>query len=430
MRATSYAGGEHSLHKTKEGKLKSSGACGLGWCRHESLNPSLFQFRNVPIPEPIRQVHASYYHNLALGKNSGRLYSWGCGTFTEGNLDGVIPALGQGKDGKDIGGFPQIVKLPLMKTTADADADADGSEESIIDISGGAYHSAVLLDSGRILTFGAGQLGQLGRSSTLKDASGLPVDPEPKEAKAPALNGMPQKIKKIGSGFYNTFAITTEGKLFCTGENQNQQCGAIGHKKKNLLSLSHVKEVEDEVVEDVKGGYCHTLVKTLAGKVFSLGCGDDGQRGDGKEGDDPGRPVITEVNVPVKVAQIAAGANHSIVLGEDGNVFAFGANDVGQCGVKSDDPIISNDDNNDDHDEDDHGGGGSPILSPKIVKLPSNAGKIVHVSAGYAHSVLTAESGKTFVFGQNDNGQLGFGGNNVECGEDPVQQDNPIEVMP
>jgi regulator of chromosome condensation len=297
--------------------------------------------------------------------------------------------------------------------------------EKIKDVTGGAYHSAVLMNTGRILTFGAGQLGQLGRqisqmTSHGGDASGLPVDPQPAVASIPTLSKEMPIIERIGAGFYNTFAISSEGKLFCTGENQNQQCGT-GHN--NLHIFTHVKEVDDHEVEQVDGGYCHTLVKTLAGKVLSLGCGDDGQRGDSREGEDPDRPIMTPIDLPVAAVRIAAGANHSVVLGDDGSVFTFGANDVGQCGVPSD-ALISESENGD-KDE-----GGGPVLSPRKVELPLEAGKVVHVSAGYAHTVLTTSSGRVFVFGQNDNGQLGFGADCLERGEEPQVETSPVEVKP
>lgn len=93
------AGGEHTLfYNAKNKTLFSAGACGLGWCRHHPVTEALFSLRRVRLgsDEPCRLFYASYYHNLAVGARSGKLYSWGCGTFVEGGLDGVIPALGQG----------------------------------------------------------------------------------------------------------------------------------------------------------------------------------------------------------------------------------------------------------------------------------------------------------------------------------------------
>jgi alpha-tubulin suppressor-like RCC1 family protein len=233
----------------------------------------------------------------------------------------------------------------------------------------------------------------------------LPVDQTP----SPAI-GVTEPIKSIGSGFYNTFALCKSGKLYCTGENQNRQCG---QGDDNLRQLTHVKEVTN--AEQVDGGYCHTLIKTISGKVYSMGCGDDGQRGDGKATDNE-RAILTPVSLPVVAQQVAAGANHSVVLGTNGVAYAFGANDVGQCGVPSD-PY-----------EDDDDDGLGPVLTPKPVSLPKHSGEVVNVSAGYAHTVLTMSSGKVFVFGQNDSGQLGVGANKVAAGLDPEVEAKPVEL--
>ena len=321
---SAVAGGEHTIYRSPTGHLFSAGACGLGWCRNLPTSLSLFGFRRVAsISEPVRLFHAGYYHNLAVGASSGKLYSWGCGTFCDGGLDGSIPAFGRGVHAEDVGGPPEVVPME------------DGEGAGVVGMAGGAYHSAVLLQSGRILTFGAGQLGQLARSPRHVDQSGLPVDADP----APA-EGLPpsETATGIGGGFYNTFARCKSGKLFCSGENQNQQCG---RGQSNFHRFSHVKEVSN--VAGVSGGYCHTLVRTLDGVIYSLGCGDDGQRGDGKlevdeeESGEPmaGRPVVSKVPLPgnKRADAVAAGANHSVVLSSDGVAYTFGANDVGQCGV-------------------------------------------------------------------------------------------------
>ena len=437
--ATAVAAGE-DLRSAAGGHLYSAGRCGLGWHRGADDDPDDGQgrrtpsgFQPVPIPEPISHYHAGYYHNLAVGARTGTVYSWGCGTFPEGGMDGAIPALGLGPDAEDRGGNPKAVALPGR----------GGDKNEVVDVAGGAYHSAVLLSSGEILTFGAGQLGQLARKPRYTDRSNLPVDPYP----AP-VQGLPQssssedKVVNLGGGFYNTFAICQSGELYCAGENQNKQCG---DGPANLTQMTRVDlrldddqggegtATEDPVVE-VAGGYCHTLARTLAGRVLTLGCGDDGQRGDGRlevddgdidddeeEGDNrnrppvPPRPVVSKLDLPGqrRAIGVAAGANHSIVLGEDGIAYAFGANDLGQCGISSHvAPGINansnsgdDDDGNDDEEEEES----TAIASPEPVKLPEGTGRVVQVSAGYAHTTLRTEEGRIFVFGQNSNGQLGIG---------------------
>ena len=511
-------------------KLWSAGACGLGWCRDRPLNSTLYRLREVRITgdsdndnaiaaitaaaaaarnpsyrdTSFSQVYASYYHNLAVGAQSGKLYSWGCGTFTDGegfgndydggqgstsssssssssSLDGVKPALGQGAiNVRDIGQGPRPVigleHLWLSKGTAQQQSQEEDNRNNrrnnnnnnnnninrndyIRQISGGAYHSIVLTIAGDIYTFGAGQLGQLGRpvhsraiaNTEGSDASGLPVDPTPRR-----VVGIPQTefVSKIGAGFYNTFAICQKsGHLYCAGENQNKQCGSglpgkngdVGNSGsdsnhiKNLFTMTKVGEMDGEHVDQAEGGYCHTLIRTIAGKVFSMGCAEEGQRGIGRikqeEDDDEDEdnnynneslsrsiPVVSSVSLPAgqKATQIAAGANHSLILTEDGTAYAFGCNDVGQCGTTVDSNSgHSLDDGNDVEKEVE----GDPVWSPTKIKIPELAGKVVHISAGYAHSVVSTEKGRVFVFGQNDNGQLGLGDDNAD---EPVR--TPTEL--
>ena len=133
----------------------------------QDMHELLYGWREVGINEPVSKLYASYYHNLAIGGDTGSLYTWGCGTFVDGKNDGVIPALGPDSV-EDLGSGPVRVPIP----------------GKVLEVSGGAYHSVVLNDDGNVYTFGAGQLGQLGRSlsksHTAKvDGAGLPVDSTP-----------------------------------------------------------------------------------------------------------------------------------------------------------------------------------------------------------------------------------------------------------
>mmetsp|Transcript_2250 Transcript_2250/g.6028 ORF Transcript_2250/g.6028 Transcript_2250/m.6028 type:complete len:474 (-) Transcript_2250:24-1445(-) len=446
--ASASAGGEHTLFRDpRSGSLYSAGACGLGWCRNHPVSSALFRLRKVNFggeggggAAATRLLfHASYYHNLAVDSNEGRLYTWGCGTFVDDaagkdgkpNLDGVIPALGPRSSSKgaysDRGEGPEPIALVRDDPT--------NAEDPIVGLSAGAYHSVVLTRLGVVYTFGAGQLGQLGRkiaSDDATDSSGLPVDPIPAPVRF-GDGGEGEKASAVGAGFYNTFAIArSSGFLYCAGENQYEQCG---EGPRNLREMVRVKELGDTTkVERAEGGYCHTLVKTVAGQVFSLGCGEEGQRGDGRllvvdDDDDETqqhaekREVITPVELPGNITAlgVAAGANHSVVLGSDGVAYTFGANDVGQCGVPSSCCDVDNEDEE----------VGAPVLSPQAVDIPNDAGRVIGVSAGYAHTVLTTSKGRVFVFGQNDNGQLGIaGGDGEKKGFVRNDDDDDGELLP
>lgn len=398
------AGGEHTICTAADGQVFSWGACGLGWNRLQAMT-GLHRLKSVAALQA-RIVRPGYYHNLAIGAGKdAALYSWGCGVFPGGEGDGIAPALGRGLSEKDVGTGPKkVIGLPC---------------EPVIDAAAGAYHSVALTASGQVFTFGAAQLGQLGRpvaNSSITDGSSLPIDPVPG-----AVVGLPSPstdpVESIGAGFYNTLVTCRSGAVYCAGENQNQQCG-VQNGRTNLHSMSSVPELskmEDRVVQ-ICGGYCHTLALTESGKVFSLGCGDDGQRGDGLT---DGNAVVTRVQLmpgeqddSTKVVSIAAGANHSVVLDRAGRVFTFGSNEHGQCGQSTSDSPRAGAGDEEIDDEDN-------ILFPTQVQVAADRGRVVAISAGYAHTVLTTESGRVLVFGQNTNGQLGMDPEQVESSAMP-----------
>ena len=74
---------------------------------------------------------------------------------------------------------------------------------------------------------------------------------------------------------------------------------------------------------------------------------------------------------------------------------------------------------------------GAPVLSPHAVDIPDDtAGGVIGISAGYAHTVLTTSKGRVFVFGQNDNGQLGIGKKDVPKDDNGEQLDQEPSLRP
>ena len=180
------------------------------------------------------------------------------------------------------------------------------------------------------------------------------------------------------------------------------------------LTYNHrvVNEVGKDHIVAARGGYCHTLVLARGGKVLSLGCGDDGQRGDGRAPEDPEREMVSEVVLPRgagAAVDIAAGANHSLVLDKFGRVYGFGSNEYGQLGAVRVNEIKGKKDGTSDDEDygDDDDDGGEVVLRPTRIPLPPGSARVASISAGYAHTVLTCEDGTVLAFGQNGNGQLG-----------------------
>ena len=375
------AGGEHAL-----AILKTAGS-------GNQTNDQFIAEAATPGKPPIERalpagdaqvatIAAGAYHTL-VATSMGCLYAWGVGVFQGSNArDGCIPALGQ--------------RGALDEVTTPTRVHIDGGEKAKA-LAAGAYHSVVLTESRKVLTFGAAQLGQLGRRLTRAqtDGSGLPVDDTPAE-----VSGLPASCApvRIGAAFYNTYVLCKGKGAYCTGENQNGQCGAS--RERNIHTMSSIPELEGEALAQLDGGYCHTLALTDDGRVLSMGCGEDGQRGCGVIADDETSVgAITEVVLPGKAKSVAAGLNHSLALTHAGDVFAWGSNEYGQLGVDGDEPRAS------------------PV---RVEGLPNDRGVPVHISAGSTHSHVLYPDGSVYSFGGGGNGQL-MDGSSSETQGTPIR---------
>jgi len=134
-------------------------------------------------------------------------------------------------------------------------------------------------------------------------------------------------------------------------------------------------------VAAVSAGTIHSLAIGSDGTVWAWGCNSGGRLGDGT--------FITRT-LPVqaigitKAMAVAAGGNHSVALLEDGTVMAWGNNNFGQLGD----------------------GNNSLRPIPEAVNTLEN---IISISAGHSHTLALQEDGTIWAWGLNMHGQLGDG---------------------
>ena len=140
----------------------------------------------------------------------------------------------------------------------------------------------------------------------------------------------------------------------------------------------------------IAAGGKHSMVLTDKGAVISFGWGEYGQLGHGDEEDDPLEaglePKVIEALRDVRVVAIAAGAEHSMVLANEGEVLSFGQGRYGQLG----------------HGDEEH------QLVPKVIEELRGV-RVVAIAAGRGHSMVLTDEGEVLSFGQGWHGQLGNG---------------------
>jgi len=218
------------------------------------------------------------------------------------------------------------------------------------------------LVASRVWSCGFGANGQLGRPAhTEDDDRDLPA-----EVVLPSFPGSRVVVQRISCGADHTLAIA------------------------NFVGLSAVSS-------------------STCGRVFAWGLGSYGALGTGNwtdelvpkevwfpedkiyDGDD--RPGMCDRNVCI--VQVAAGTKHSLALGADGAIFAWGHGGNGRLGLGSK-PM----------------GGGSVAESYVTENTPQRIcgiGRMKYVAAGESHSAALDQLGALFTWGNGSHGRCGHG---------------------
>lgn len=134
-------------------------------------------------------------------------------------------------------------------------------------------------------------------------------------------------------------------------------------------------------------GKRHTVVLTEDGKVYAAGSNQYGQLG---TGDNLDHSVFTEVTTlsGKTITDIAVGDEFTIALTVDGKLYATGSNDSGQLGM------------------------GNTQHCKSFTEVTSLSGKnITAIAAGQMYSIVAASDSTVHATGHNGSGQLGLGDN-------------------
>ena len=235
----------------------------------------------------------------------------------------------------------------------------------------GDNHSLALLHNSDVYTFGknmgpANVFGMLGLGD--KNDRNTPIK----------IQGI-GKAKAIAAGRDHSLIILENGDLYAFGRNTYGLLG-VGDTE-NKLTPTKVQGISNAVA--AAGGEDHTLVLLANGDVYAMGSHYSGQLGLGRAGMTHNTPQ--KITFPGKAKAITAGATHSLVLMENGDVYTFGSNRNGALGYTT---------------------SGTNSNTPAKV---GGLGPAKAVSAGAGFSLVLLENGDLYSFGYNNYGQLGLG---------------------
>jgi alpha-tubulin suppressor-like RCC1 family protein len=242
----------------------------------------------------IKQIVCGEYHTFIL-KKDGSLYS--CGNNTNGQL-------GIGSNNSNA--------ATLTKVTKNVNND-------VKQIACGSNYSFILKNNGSLWSCGGGDEGELGLGNTTSKTTFTQV-----------TTNINNDVKQIASGYGHTFILKNDGSLWCCGLNVSGQLGLGDTNSRNTFTKV-TKNVNNDV-KQVICGYYHTFIIKNDGSLWSCGSGTYGQLGLGSTGDKyTFTKVTTNVNNDIK--QIACGVYHTLIIKNDGSLWACGTNGNGQLGL-------------------------------------------------------------------------------------------------
>eukprot|EP00903_Cladosiphon_okamuranus_P016988 g15658.t1 len=280
---------------------------------------------------------------------SGRVYGWGCYKDKEGKQWFQPPPGNGSKACKGASKSPVVIS---------------GLPSDVVEIKCGASFCVALTSKGDVLSWGIGEIGELGR-----DVCSMKVPPVPGSDDEPP---------------YDFDGILRD---HLTPGGMYKEAGAADGGGARM-----------EKVKAIGCGDYHSMVVTRAdADVYACGLNSYGQLGLG-DTDNRKRLTLVEDLIGLNTMAAAGGAQHSLVLTTEG-LFSFGRNDSGQLGCTA---SLSKDD------------WGAFEQNPMEVHLPEDAGNPVKVECGTNHCLVITDKHELYTWGYGETCALGHG-NDTDC---------------
>jgi alpha-tubulin suppressor-like RCC1 family protein len=245
---------------------------------------------------------------------------------------------------------------------------------TFVSIGAGGTHVVALGSDGATYAWGNDGSGQQGNG------------PEVNGQATPGLVTMPPGVTftSVAAGGAASYAIGSDGNTYAWGANS---LGQLGDASTDPTQSSPVLVATPPGVtfRQVSGGAAHALALDTSGNAYAWGSNFYGQLGLGVSGAVERTPLPVVMPVGVTFTSVSAGDYHSLALGSDGNVYAWGLDMFGGLG---DDAAF--------------------VDQPAPVRVAAPPGvSFVAVSAGSMHSLALASDGTVYAWGRDDGGQLG-----------------------
>ena len=254
-------------------------------------------------------------------------------------------------------------------------------------VSAGPQNSCAVSTDGMLFCWGDNMFGQLGLGT-----SGVGTETE-----APARVGSRRDWAEVAVGQWHVCALTTGGEVYCWGENDNGCLGTGG-----TADASSPTRVSGGPFASVLARNDRSCAFTATGALYCWGENDDGDLGIGDTSDRHLPALVPAPSGATRWRQLALGYEHSCGIDDRGRLYCWGLNEMGPLGV----------------------GVAEVNRSPNPVPLRVGTDEDwMAVGAGSDHTCAIKTDRSLWCWGANWDGQLGDGTRNGEPGCDAASAD-------
>ena len=275
-------------------------------------------------------------------KNDNTL--WGCGRNYYGRL-----GLGDESD-----------RTTLTQITTNTD--------NIKSVYCGTSHTLILKNDGTLWGCGYNGNGELGLGDTTDRTTFTQITTNT------------DNIKSVYCGESHTIILKNDGTLWGCG---NNNCGQLG------LGDTSNRKIFTKITDNVKSVYCgyeHTVIFKNDGTLWGCGNNSSSQLG---LGDTSNKTTFTKITTRVdNIKSIYCGSYYTIILKNDGTLWACGNNEHGQLGL------------------------GDTNNRKTFTLIGINTNNIKSVYCGGSYTLILKNDDTLWGCGLNDEGQLGLGDKN------------------
>ncbi len=273
--------------------------------------------------------------------------------------DGAVACWGAGTDG-------QLGDGNLLSRSTVTPVTPTPGLGTAVDIALGDRHTCALLNDMTVWCWGANESGQLGTGDTA-------ARPTPTQ-----VAGLTD-VTAIAAGGAFTCAVNRDGSALCWGRNAD---GELGNGNGTDLSPTPQPVRLLANVQTLTARDRHACALTVGG-LLCWGSNEQGELGDGTRNPHP-EPTAVMIPPGVTWTDVVAGAAHTCALGTTGQIWCWGANQLGELGDGTDETRAV------------------PAVVPSLTSVTA-------IAAGGHHTCTRRDDGTVLCWGANHAGQLGEG---------------------